>query len=222
MYNSSESIFSAGNTHRWVRNTICLDLLEQEKTGGEDAYTAMEQLAAQSNPGANGLLFVPTMAGANALDKSLNARGAILGLELRHTRGDIVQAALEGICLGLKRALDELQKIVPLSGEMLIVGGGARSACWRQLFADIYGLDIITSAVGENAGSLGAMACAAIGAGLWKDYTPLKALNKPVNRAVCNGDTKKIYESIYQVFRLANDQQSDLGDYRVNKFPHIA
>jgi deoxyribose-phosphate aldolase len=186
MYNSSESIFSAGNTHRWVRNTICPDLLEQEKTGGEDAYAVMEQLAIQSKPGANGLLFVPTMAGANALDKSLNAKGAILGLELRHTRGDIVQATLEGICMELRRALDELQRMVPLSSEMLIVGGGARSTFWRQLFADIYGLDIITSAVGENAGSLGAMACAAIGAGLWKDYTPLKALNKPVNRAVCN------------------------------------
>jgi xylulokinase len=222
MYNSSESIFSAGNTHRWVRNTICPDLLEQEKAGGEDAYTVMERLAAKSKPGANGLLFVPTLAGANALDRSLNAKGAILGLELRHTRGDIVQAALEGICLGLRRALDELQKMVPLSGEMLIVGGGARSACWRQLFADIYGLDIITSAVGENAGSLGAMACAAIGAGLWKDYTPLKALNKPVNRAVCNGDAKKLYESIYRIFRLANDQQSDIGDYRVNNFSGIA
>jgi xylulokinase len=219
MYNSSESIFSAGNTHRWVRNVLCPELLEKEKAGGEDAYVIMEQLAMQSNRGANGLLFVPTLAGANALDKSLNAKGAILGLELRHTRGDIVQAALEGICLGLRRALDELQKMVPLSSEMLIVGGGAKSAYWRQLFADIYGLDIITSAVGENAGSLGAMACAAIGAGLWKDYKPLKALNKPVNKAVCNGETQKYYEKIFPVFKLANDQQSDVGDFRVNNCP---
>jgi xylulokinase len=102
------------------------------------------------------------------------------------------------------------------------VGGGARSAYWRQLFADIYGLDIITSAVGENAGSLGAMACAAIGAGLWKDYTPLKALNKPVSRALCNGEAKKLYEGIYRIFRLANDQQSDIGDCRVNGLSGIA
>jgi xylulokinase len=216
MYNSSESIFSAGNTHRWIRNTLCPDLLEQEKSGGEDAYIVMDQLAKESKIGANGLVFVPTMAGANALDKSLNAKGSIHGLELRHTRGDIIQAALEGICLGLKRALNELQKIVPLSGEMLLVGGGAKSAYWRQLFADIYGLDIITSAVGENAGSLGAMACAAIGAGLWKDYSPLKALNKPLNKAVCNENARQIYESIYKVFALANDQQAELGDFRAN------
>jgi hypothetical protein len=66
------------------------------------------------------------------------------------------------------------------------------------------------------------MACASIGSGLWKDYTPLKALNKPVNRAVCNGDAKKLYENIYRIFRLANDQQSDIGDYRANHLSETA
>jgi xylulokinase len=109
--------------------------------------------------------------------------------------------------------------MVPLSSKMLLVGGGARSAYWRQLFADIYGMDVITTSVGENAGSLGAMACAAIGAGIWKDYKPLKKLNKTVNRAVCNRETQKYYEGIYQIFRLANDQQSDIGDFWANNRP---
>jgi xylulokinase len=215
MYTSAESIFSAGNTHRWVRNVFCADLLEKEKSGGEDAYVVMDRLAGESPLGAKGLIFIPTLAGATARDKSPNAKGAVTGLDLQHTRGDIIRAAMEGICLGLKEALEELRKIVSLSNKMLIVGGGAKSVFWRQLFADIYGMDITESAVGENAGSLGAMACAAIGAGFWKDFAPLAELNKPISIAVCGRENNERYERIYRMFLKINDQQSDIAGYKL-------
>jgi xylulokinase len=214
MYTSATSIFSAGNTHRWVRDTFCQDLLEKEKAGGETAWAAMEKLAAASPPGAKGLIFIPTLAGATPRDKSPNAKGAIAGLDLQHTRGDVIRAALEGICMGLKNALEELRKIVPLSNEMLIVGGGVKSPFWRQLFADIYGMNITESAVGGNAGSLGAMACAAIGAGFWKDYAPLAELNKPINVVTCSPESSERYGQLYRVFLKVNDQQSEIADYK--------
>jgi xylulokinase len=214
MYTSAESIFSAGNTHRWVRDTLCRDLIEKEKEGGENAWSAMDNLAASSPPGAKGLIFIPTLGGATSRDKSPNAKGALTGLDLQHNQGDIIRAALEGVCFGLKNALEELKKITPLSGEMLIAGGGAKSPFWRQLFADIYGMNIFVSAVGENAGSLGAMACAAIGAGFWKDYSPLAALNKAVSVSICNKENSKAYEKLYPVFLKVNDQQSETADYK--------
>lgn len=214
MYTSAESIFSAGNTFRWVRDHICPDLLEKENSGGENAYMVMDRLAGQSTVGANRLFFIPTLAGGNALDKSVDAKGAITGLDLKHTRNDIIRAALEGVCFGLRIALDELKNHTRLSNEMLIVGGGGKSAYWRQLFADIYGLTITESAVGENAGSLGAMACAAIGAGFWKDYTPLIGLNKPIKMVTCNQQNKVLYDKIYPVFRKISEYQSDIADYQ--------
>ncbi|MDR1900706.1 MAG: hypothetical protein LBQ88_00285 [Treponema sp.] len=214
MYASAESIFSAGNTYRWVRDVLCPDLLEKEKSSGEDAYKVMDLMAQKSEIGAGGLFFIPTLAGGNSLDKSPNARGAVIGLDLKHTKNDIIRAALEGICLGLKRALEELKRNTILADEMLIVGGGAKSAYWRQLFADVYGMNIIESAVGENAGSLGAMACAAIGSGLWKDYSPLKDLNKPVSIVKFNKENFALYEDIYKVFYKACDQQSEIADYK--------
>jgi xylulokinase len=214
MYTSAESIFSAGNTFRWVRDTLCPDLAEKEKAGGEDAYKVMDRLAQESVPGANGLFFVPTLAGGTALDKSVNVRGALTGLDLKHTRSDIIRAALEGVCFGLRIALDELKKNAQFSGEMLIVGGGSKSPFWRRLFAEIYGLDITESAVGENAGSLGAMACAAIGAGFWKDYSPLIQLNKPVNTVRGDPKNKALYDAVYRVFRRVNESQSEIAEYR--------
>jgi xylulokinase len=214
MYTSALSIFSGGNTYRWVRDNFCPDLKELEKAGGEDAYDAMNALASQSTVGANGLFFVPTLAGGASMDKSANARGSITGLDLKHSRADIIRATLEGVCLGLKVALDELQSNVTLKNEMLIVGGGSKSPYWRQLFADIYGMQITESVVGENAGSLGAMACAAVGAGIWKDFRPLIGLNKPVTALNPNEENKALYGGrIYKKFCKLNSYMSEFAEY---------
>ena len=214
MYTSALSIFSGGNTYRWARDTFCQDLVAQEKAGGEDAYKVMDALAAGSTAGANGLFFVPTLAGGASMDKSPNARGSITGLDLKHTRSDIIRAALEGVCLGLRAALDELRKYVRLQDQMLIVGGGSKSPYWRQLFADIYGMQITESLVGENAGSLGAMACAAIGAGIWNDFKPLIGINKPVKTLYPNEENKALYSGrIYKKFLKLNAYQSEFAEY---------
>lgn len=214
MYASAQSIFSAGNTYRWVRDQLCGDLTAAEKAGGEDSYEVMDRLAAGSPIGANGLIFTPTLAGGNALDKSINARGTISGLDLKHTRADIVRAALEGICLGLKNALNELSAKVSLTDDMLIVGGGAKSKFWRSLFADIYEMNITESQVGENAGSIGAMACAAIGAGIWKDYMPLLKINKPISIIKKDEKNASEYRKIFEVYKKISDFQSDVADFR--------
>jgi xylulokinase len=214
MYTSALSIFSGGNTYRWLRDTLCPDFKENEKKGGEDAYKVMDVLAAQSTVGANGLFFVPTLAGGASMDKSPNARGSLTGLDLKHTRADIIRAALEGVCLGLRVALDELRSNVKLQEEMLLVGGGSKSLYWRQLFADIYGMRIKQSVVGENAGSLGAMACAAVGAGIWKDFKPLICLSKPVETLFPNEDNMVLYGGrIYQKFRKLNAYMSEFAEY---------
>jgi xylulokinase len=214
MYVSAQSIFSAGNTFRWVRDQLCQDLVFAEKTGGEDSYQAMDRLAAQSPIGSNGLIFTPTLAGGNSLDKSVNARGTISGLDLKHTRSDMIRASLEGVCLGLKNALNELAAKVPIADNMLIVGGGAKSRFWRGLFADIYEKNITESQAGENAGSIGAMAAAAIGAGLWKDYTPLLKINEPVSIVEKNEQNIVEYRKIFKVYKKITEFQSDIADYR--------
>ncbi len=213
MYVSAQSIFSAGNTYRWVRDQICSDMVEAERVGGENSYRAMDRLAQTSPPGANGLIMTPTLAGGNLLDKSSNARGTLSGLDLKHTRADIIRASLEGICLGLKVALTELEAQSHLSKSMLIVGGGAKSAFWRSLFADIYEKNITSSRVGENAGAIGAMACAAVGVGLWCDFSPLLEINRPVDSIAPNPGNQLLYRKIFQAYRKISEFQSDLAEF---------
>ncbi len=211
---SATSIFSAGNTFRWVRDVICTDLVKEEKDGGIDSYIAMDQLAKQSPIGANGIFMVPHLAGGSGLDKSVNVRGCFSGLDLKHTKGDLVRASLEGICHALKVALDELGKEVELVDGLLIVGGGSKSKLWMSLFADIYGLDIVTSAVGENAGSLGAMATAAIACGIWEDYSKLKDVNKPTGKFVKVPENVEKYEKLHTIYKKVSDFQCEIAEIK--------
>lgn len=174
LYASATCIFSAGNSFRWVRDTLCPDLLQKEKETGIDAYVSMNQLAAQSVIGANGVVFNPSLAGGSMLEPSPFICGAFAGLKLSHTRSDMIRAAMEGIALNLKIALDLLQSYYPITRDMLIVGGGAKSPFWMQLFADIYQLSVEKTSIDQEAASLGAAALALNGAGIWQGYEQIE------------------------------------------------
>lgn len=209
---SSVSIFSAGNSYRWVRNVLCKDLMERAEQEDLDVYELMNQEAEQSPAGSNRLIFNPSLAGGSGIDKSANVRGGFIGLDLMHTRGDLLRATLEGICLNMRMVMDVLGRDVSLSDDMLLVGGGGKSRFWRKLFAAIYEKQIIESKVGEDAGSLGAAALAAVGSGLWKDFEKLKEIHEVVDIAKPEENLSAKYREILPVFKNIADMQSDIGD----------
>lgn len=202
LYTSATCIFSAGNSYRWVRDTLCMDLLQHEKETGVNAYVQMGKLAATSVPGSNGVCFNPSLAGGSMLEPSPFICGAFAGLQLGHTRADLIRAAMEGIALNLRVALDLLQSYSPVTRDMLIVGGGAKSPFWMQLFADIYHLPIVKTNIDQEAASLGAAALALKGIGLWSDYQPISQLHQVERRYQPQEETALFYqEKILPRFR---------------------
>lgn len=207
MYVSSAAIFSAGSSFRWLRDTVCQNLLAEE-----EPYDAMTRLASQSPLGANKLIFNPSLAGGSSLDKSPNIKGGFIGLHLGHTQNDLIRATMEGICLNLKIALDVMEGYSPLSSDMLIVGGGGRSQFWRSMFADIYTKNILETNIGQDAGSLGAATVAAVGIGLWKDFSKVANLHVLKSRIEPVQENSAKYRIILPLFKQIADIQSELGD----------
>lgn len=212
MYASATSIFSAGNSFRWLKNTFFAHLEEKAQQEGCDVYDLLTQMAAKAPAGSHKLIFNPSLAGGSGLDKSPHVRGCFTGLTLSHTREDVVRATLEGICMNLRLAMDVLSQNVTLSDEMLIVGGGGKSQFWRALFASIYNKTIIETNVGQDAGSLGAAAVAAVGCGLFKDYDAVRAVHKRRGAIAPDAGERAVYEAILPVFARIADLQSDVGD----------
>ncbi|MEJ2412303.1 MAG: FGGY-family carbohydrate kinase [Anaerolineales bacterium] len=177
MFTSAVSIFSAGNSLRWLRDNLFLDLVEEAIRSERDVYDLLTALAETSPVGANKLLFNPSLAGGSSQEPSAEIRGAFSGLDLGHTRADLVRAGLEGIALNLGVVLQILKRFTSLSDEMVIVGGGSKSQLWRQIVADVFDMRIIKTNIGDDAGSLGAAALAAVGSGIWKDYSKIDGIH---------------------------------------------
>jgi xylulokinase len=203
LFNSAVAIFSSGSSFKWVCQQLCQDLIEQARRDGLDVYDLMSALAAASPAGARGITFNPSLAGGSSLDSSPLIRGAFLGLDLGHTRADLIRASMEGIALNLRLALDELRKLSRVCDQMVVVGGSSKSAVWRQIFADAFDLAIHQTNVGQDAGSLGAAAIAAVGAGLWNDFSPIDAIHRLEAAATPDPVVRRIYQQMLPSFRHA-------------------
>jgi xylulokinase len=123
------------------------------KTLGRTVHD-IEAAMAATDPGAQGLVFLPFLNGERTPDLP-QARGTLSGLSPNNfTTENLIRAAIEGVSFGILNGLDLIQHGAPVD-RMLVIGGGARSAAWRQLLADASGANVETPAE-EEAGCLGA------------------------------------------------------------------
>jgi xylulokinase len=172
----------------------------------------MLRLAAESPIGANKTLFLPTMAGGSSIDHSQNVRGAFVHLDLGNTQADLVRATMEGIGMSLRLALDALERIAHVSSEMIAVGGGSRSDLWMQIYADLYGKDMVRTNIGQQAAALGAAAVASVGVGLWDDFSRIEQIHEvqDVRKPIAANRTQ--YEKLLPIFARLTRDQADVGD----------
>ena len=128
-------------------------------------YERLNRDAAAVRPGADGLMFVPVLGDGERTDARL--RGAITGLSLRHDRGAIARAALEGIAYAIRAQLELLQAGGTPVTELRVSGGDARIGTWNQVKADVTGL-VVRTYPGDAATS-GVAMLAGLGAGVYRD-----------------------------------------------------
>jgi len=212
MFTSAIGVFSTGTSFQWVRDHVCANLAAEAERDGKNAYELMTALAEKSPPGANKLLFNPSLAGGSSLEASPHIRGALLGLDLGHTQADLVRAAMEGIALNLRMAIDELRGLCRVADEMVAVGGGSQSPLWQQIYADAMNIQVVKTNVGQEAGSLGAAAVAAVGAGLWNSFDKIDDVHQVESVARPSAQQAGVYERLLPIFRHAAYCQARLGD----------
>ncbi len=203
MFTSAVSIFSAGTTYTWVKDNLCADLIAESQQTGQDVYVLMNREAEKAPVGSNNLLFNPSLAGGTSQDPNPSLRGAYIGLDLKHSKPELIRAAMEGIAMNLRLRLDLLRKYTQIEDEILFVGGGAKSRFYLGIFADVFNARILKSNIDQDAGALGAAAVAAVGAGLWPDFSRIDAIHKKVELVEPNPDNNRVYEKLIPVFDLA-------------------
>ena len=161
-------MLSAGGSLQWAREALTPDLASAAAREGIDAYPGMIELAASVPPGADGLVFLPYLSGERSPHADPRARGAFIGLTPAHSRAHLVRAVVEGITMGLLDNLDAMRATGLDPRSIRLSGGGARSAWWRQLLTDAFGVPTSTVQVTDG-GAYGAALLAGIGTGCWRD-----------------------------------------------------
>src|SRR5882724_3899911 len=153
---------AAGLSLRWFRDRLACP---STKSGG-DPYETLTAEAATVPAGADGLLWAPYLMGERTPHLDAEARGALVGLTASHTRAHVVRAILEGVAFSLKDTFTLFSELkVPVTS-IRLGGGGARSALWRQIQADVYG-HAVELVEAEEGAAYGAALLAAVGAGVW-------------------------------------------------------
>jgi xylulokinase len=157
---------SGGVVLRWFRDSFAEAERSVASSMGLDVYDLLAQEAETIVAGAEGLVVIPHLQGAMAPESNANARGAVVGLSLRHGRAHVARAILESIAFVVRRNIEVLEDIDVVVPEIRALGGGARSRTWKQIEADVTKRPVLTSQQPEAA-TLGAAILAGLGLGIY-------------------------------------------------------
>ena len=151
-------MLSAAGSLQWLRDVAA---------PGE-GFDVLVASAADWEPGAEGLVFLPYLAGERTPHFDPGARGSFTGLTLRHDRGALTRAVLEGVAYGLRDSLDLLRELGVEPERGRVSGGGARSELWLRIVASVLELPLERPVVEEGA-AYGAALLGGVAAGVWAD-----------------------------------------------------
>ncbi|MEX1294901.1 MAG: xylulokinase [Candidatus Limnocylindrales bacterium] len=182
---------SAAGSLKWLRDELA-------PQAGWDELTA---LAAGVPPGAEGLIFLPYLSGERTPYADPLARGAFIGLTVRHRLGHVVRAVLEGVAFSLRDVFELVSATAPEPlRELRASGGGTNSALWRQIIADVLAAPIVRTRTAEGVATGGAI-LAAVAAGWFESVGDACEAMVALTDTTEPGDEAGAYDRAYAVYR---------------------
>jgi xylulokinase len=179
-------MLSAAGSYQWFRDTLAPDR----------SYDELNGLAGHVPAGSNGLLFLPYLSGERTPHPDPLARGAFVGLTVRHRLEHMARAVMEGVAFGLRDSIELIRPFVPID-EVRVSGGGAASDVWLQIIADVVGVPVRVVGTPEGAAH-GAGLLAATGAGAFASVseacTAAVEIGSPVEPSAATSTYRHAYE----------------------------
>ncbi len=187
----------AGLSLQWLRNQLM--------PGAE--YDSLTAEAATTSAGSQGLYWLPYLMGERTPHLDSTARAAWIGLTAKHTRADMIRSVLEGVAFSQMDCLEIIEGLGTTVENVRLSGGGAKSAFWRQMFADVFRKKVVTLETQEGS-AYGAALLAAVGTGEFSSVPEAcQATIREVSTTVPGVDsalyakTHKVYQSIYPALK---------------------
>ena len=199
---SLSGLATSGTLSHWFREQFARDL------DPATAVTDLAREAAQSPPGANGLVVLPYFSGERTPIHDAEAKGVVFGLNLTHTRGDIYRALFEGIAFGTRHVFETYDQVGSPPASIYAAGGVTQNAVWSQATSDISGRTQILrqKTIGASYGDafIGALAIGDVTRSDIQKWNPITHEVRP------RAEYADLYDKRYQVFRGLYEQTRNL------------
>ncbi|WP_437201867.1 xylulokinase [Planctomicrobium sp. SH664] len=205
-------VLSAGGSLQWYRNELGQPERATAQAMGIDPYELLSAEADQAPAGSEGLIFLPYLTGERTPHADPDARGAWIGLSLRHGRPHFVRSVMEGATFAMRDSLEIIRSMSIPVNEIRLSGGGGRSPFWRQLQADIYGQQVVTINASEGP-AYGVALLAAAGTGAYRDVVEAcEASIQVVTRTDARAEQVQRYNEAYALYQQL--YRSLKGDFK--------
>ncbi|MCR4578531.1 MAG: hypothetical protein K5784_11565 [Clostridiales bacterium] len=163
-------------------------------------YKKAQEMFFESVPGANGLMFVPTLMGERCPWWDPDARGALINLSLDHTRADMVRAVYEGVAQELNLCVRVLRDNGIKADDIILSGGGMRAKAFREIFPSVFGARARLHLNPLEATGQGAAIAAGVGVGIWKSFAEAARTVKTGETCLPNEEMRKAYVRQEEIF----------------------
>jgi xylulokinase len=184
-------MLSAAGSLQWHRDTIAPDL----------SFDELVDEALEIPPGSEGLLFLPYLTGERTPYPDPLARGAWVGLTIRHHRAHLTRAILEGVAFGLKDSFRLIQEAgLGAADQVRVSGGGAKSQLWKQILADVLEVELVTVNTTEGA-AFGAALLAGVGAGIFANVPEACESAIEITGSTLPSSAMSAYQDYYPQYR---------------------
>jgi xylulokinase len=185
-------MLSAAGSLQWYRDTLAPDM----------SFDDLVKEAESAPAGCEGLLFLPYLSGERTPYPDPLARGAFIGLTLRHSRAHMTRAVLEGVSFGLKDSFTLIQNAgLGKITQVRASGGGTKGMLWRQILASVLEAELVTVNTSEGA-AFGAALLAGVGAGTWSDVpSACKATIRVTGQTLPDEAQVNIYRKMYPLYQ---------------------
>ena len=200
----------AGLSFKWFKETFCKKEVEECKVEGSNIYDVLTEKAAKSNPGSNGVVYLPYLMGERTPHLDPNVKGGFFGVSLINNHDDFIRSILEGVSFSLKNCLDIIEDMNVKIEDIRVSGGGAESEVWRKILCDIFQYNLTTVKASEGP-ALGVAILAGVGAGIYE------SVEDACDKIVKGNDTvnpdknlKERYDEVYTVYNSLYDKVKDI------------
>lgn len=203
LYSPTGTMQAAGASYQWARDVLCPTEIKEAEEKGISPYQIMDGKSAKIPAGSNNLLYLPYLMGERSPYWNPSAKGAFIGLTIKHTREHMIRSVMEGVALNMRIIMNSFIEQGAEIDKIRLIGGGAKGNVWRGILADVFNKTIVIPNLLDEATSMGAALIGGVGVGIYDGFGFVNKMFKIKEIVNPDENNSKIYNRIYSAFKDA-------------------